>query len=164
MRRRRTEFGETEQGDEYKLKHVKRLQDVKKNLKMVCGPSMQHSSNSALSVANFTASHTLLFCSCRFQNAIVRTRSMIESTISIHPPILVRRCTSVVCFQKEFAQVYTNIMMGLLEDLPLGVLGLVFLHREASTGQIGVLEFVSVGSSFLMLGVCWTLSHVCTVC
>ena len=72
VRRRRTEFGEAEQGDEYKLKHVKLLGDVKKNLKMVSCPDMQCSSNTALSL--FPTLH-MLCCSadlglrmCRHSN------------------------------------------------------------------------------------------------
>ena len=65
VRRRRTEFGEAEQGDEYKLKHVKLLGDVKKNLKMVSGPDMQCSLKHS-SIAFSHAPHALLFCRFRF--------------------------------------------------------------------------------------------------
>ena len=44
VRRRRAEFGVAEQGDEYKLKHAELLWDVKKDIKMVRGPNIQHCS------------------------------------------------------------------------------------------------------------------------
>ena len=58
--------------------------------------------------------------------------------------------------QRTVEMVYTDLLSGLLEDLPLGALGAVYLYRVATMSEGGAknlstMAFVSTLSSWFML-------------
>ena len=56
--------------------------------------------------------------------------------------------------EKSILMCYANLAAGLLEDLPIGILGLVYLRVQMSLQKtVNLVTLLSIASSYLMLGI-----------
>lgn len=85
---------------------------------------------------------------------IMRRRRLELSEVDRLDEYTAKHTTKLGKVRKSLFEHYAAIAAGLLEDLPMGVLGLVYLHVQMSEKKnVGLVLLLSIASSFLSLGI-----------